>query len=173
MTQPLAIPESCVLALNAVEANPLEPGPETEVHLRSCPACSEARVAFLAQEDAPEVLAPSGYFERLPRRLLGKLPGRPQRRALHPFAHPVLWSAAAALLLAVGAGAFWAGRANRTPLVEATLPRTPSEVQEVPADAPFHDQEDAVSQLTALSQQDAEAVLRTLSDRHGKPPAQQ
>ena len=82
----------------------------------------------------------------------------------------VVWAVAAALLMAVGAGAFWAGRANRTPLVEATLPRTPSELQEVVPEAPFLDSEDAVSQLTALSQQDAEAVLWALRDRQAQTP---
>ncbi len=136
--------------------------------MKLCRACSEARVAYLALEECPEVLAPTGYFERLPGRILGKLPARPR---LYQRVSPLAWAAAAALLMAVGAGAFWAGRANRTPLVEATLPRTPSEVQEVLPETPFLDQEDAVSQLTALSPQEAEAVLKTLSDHQVQAPA--
>jgi len=167
MTQSLPIPPACVPTMEAVLADPLDPGPEAETHLKICRACSEVRVAYLAQEESPEALAPAGYFERLPDRILRKLPARPRLRLR---VGPFTWAAAAALLMAVGAGAFWAGRANRTPLVEATLPRTPSEIQEVIPETPFLDPEDAVSQLTALSQQDADAVLRTLSDRQTQPP---
>ena len=167
MTQPLPNPPACLPTMEAVMADPLDPGPEAEAHLKLCRACAEARVAYLAQEESPEALAPAGYFERLPGRILRKLPARPR---LHLRVGPFTWAAAAALLMAVGAGAFWAGRANRTPLVEATLPRTPSELQEVVPEVPFLDSEDAVSQLTALSQQDAEAVLRALRDRQTQPP---
>ena len=51
MTQPPPIPESCSHAMAAILVNPLEPGTEAEAHMRICPACSEARVAYLAQED--------------------------------------------------------------------------------------------------------------------------
>jgi len=50
VTQPLPIPQACALALDAVLLDPLEPGAEAEAHLRTCLACSEARVAYLAQE---------------------------------------------------------------------------------------------------------------------------
>lgn len=168
MTQALPIADTCTPVLEAILADPLDPGPEAEAHMKVCRACSETRVAYLAQEECPEALAPAGYFERLPERILRKLPARPRLRLR---AGPFTWAAAAALLMAVGAGAFWAGRANRAPLVEATLPRTPSEIQEVLPEAPFLDPEDAVAQLTALSQQDADAVLQTLSDRQAQPPA--
>jgi hypothetical protein len=170
MNQPLPIQEACTQALDAIQVDPLDPGAEAEAHMRICRACAEARVAYLAQEESPEALAPAGYFERLPDRILRKLPARPRLRLR---TGPFTWAAAAALLMAVGAGAFWAGRANRAPLVEATLPRTPSEVQEVLPETPFLDQEDALSQLTALSQQEADAVLRTLSDRQAQPPTKQ
>jgi hypothetical protein len=166
MTQPPPLPEACSLAMAAALVDPLEPGAEAEAHLRTCRACSEARVAYLAQEDFPTILAPAGYFDRLPDRVLRKLPVRldPHHR-LRSF----MWAAAATLLVAVGAGAFWIGHANRTPFVEATLPRIPTEIQELP-DAPFQDHdeaasEDAVTQLTALSEDDAVAVIRNLS-RH-------
>ena len=167
MTQPLPIPPACAPTMEAVLVDPLDPGPEAETHLKICKACAEVRVAYLAQEESPEALAPAGYLERLPDRILRKLPARPR---LHRRLGFFTWAAAAALLMAVGAGAFWAGRANRTPLVEATLPRTPSEIQEVQPEIPFLDPEDAVSQLTALSQQDADAVLQALSDRQAQPP---
>lgn len=167
MSEPLLpVSAPCAHALEAILADPLAPGPEAEAHMQTCRACSEARVAYLAQEDAPLVLAPAGYFERLPRRVLGKLPApRLQTRNRRFF-----WGAAAALLLSVGATAFWVGRANRTPLVEAHLPKPTIEVQEGLPDAPFQDQEDALTQLTALSQQDADAVMQTLSIRQAQPP---
>lgn len=168
MSEPLPIPEACSQVLAAILVDPLDPGPEVEAHLRHCLACSEARVAFLAQEEAPLALAPAGYFERLPGRILDKLPAaRRQGSSTRHF----YWGAAAALLLAVGATAFWVGRANRTPLVEASLPKAPVEVQESLPETPFQDHEDAVTQLSTLSQEDAEAVLRALSAPRPHAPA--
>jgi len=161
----LQLPAPCRATLTAVEADPLDPGSEAEAHMTHCTACSEARVAYLAQEECPQVLAPAGYFERLPARILGKLPA-PRRRT--PARH-YLWGAAAALLLTVGATAFWVGRANRTPLVEANLARPVAEVQDGLPESPFLDSEDTLTQLTALSQEDAEAVIRTLSARPAGP----
>lgn len=172
MTEPLNLPESCTSALEAILADPLEPGASAETHLKTCAACREARVAFLAQEEVPQVLVPVGYFERLPDRIVGKLPAPPLRSHTRRF----YWGTAAALLLAVGASSFWIGRANRTPLVEASLPRTASEIQEILPlpDPPFQDSqdsEDAVTQLTALSQEDADAVLKTIGEGPAQPPA--
>jgi hypothetical protein len=156
--EPLTLPEACSFALARIEADPLTPGPEVESHLRQCRACAEARVAYLAQEPAPEVLAPAGYFERLPDRLLRKLPARPR-----PFSHlkGATWAAAAALLMAVGAGAFWAGRANRTPYVEASLPKAPV-VEPALADAPFQDADGEAAQVQALSPAEMKALLKRL-----------
>ena len=162
----LQMPEACHATLVAVEVDPLDPGTGAEAHMQICTACSEARVAYLAQEDVPLVLAPAGYFERLPARILGKLPAPPARAHTRRF----FWGTAATLLFAVGVTAFWVGRANRTPLVEANLPRTISEVQEVLPDTPFQDSEDALTQLTALSQEYADAVIRTLTAQHTHPP---
>jgi hypothetical protein len=162
----LQLPEACRVALLAVEADPLDPGTDAEAHMKICSACSEARIAYLAQEEVPLALAPAGYFERLPARILGKLPS-PARPARHLR---FLWGTAAALLVAVGATAFWVGRANRTPLVEAHLPRTASEVQEILPESPFQDGEDALTQLTALSQEDADAVIRALAARPHQSP---
>jgi hypothetical protein len=71
---------------------------------------------------------------------------------------------AAALLMAVGAGAFWAGRANRAPLVEATLPRQ-SEVIETSlmmSDTPFRDREEDAAQIQALTPEEMKAFLKDL-----------
>lgn len=171
MTQPLPIPDACQFTLDAVLVDPLDPGAEAEAHMQICRACSEARVAYLAQEDAPEPLAPAGYHERLPDRVLRKLPAR---SSLRHRVQPFLWSVAAVLLVAVSAGAFWAGRANRTPVVEANLPKSVVDFQEITPDTPFLDREDvenedAVTQLTALPEEEANAVIRTLATRHAQP----
>jgi len=165
MSEPLLIPEACTRTLTAVEANSLDPGAEAEGHLQICRACAESRVAYLAQEEVPLALTPAGYFERLPGRILGKLPASPRRHSPVRF----YWGAAAALLLAVGATAFWVGRANRSPLVEASLPQPLVEIQEVSSETPFQDHEDAVSQLSNLSQEDADAVIRALSSQRSAP----
>jgi hypothetical protein len=161
MTQAPAIPDSCALTMDAVLLDPLEPGAEAEAHMRICRACSEARVAYLAQEDCPEVLAPAGYFDRLPDRILRKLP---VRIPLHHRMRPLSWIAAAALLAAVGATAFWAGRANQTPFVEATLPRQPEVLEAgLPmSDTPFHDPEEDAVQIEDLSQEEMRALLKHL-----------
>lgn len=156
----LPIPKACEATLAAIERDPLALPSEALAHLRQCPACAEARVQWLALEEVPNALAPAGYFDHLPTRIQRKLPvraglmGRPRR---------LLWAAAAALLMAgTGVGGFWLGKANKTPLVEATLPRNPSEVQELIVDAPFQEDDDALSQLSTLPQEEAEAVLKQL-----------
>ena len=160
----LPVSEPCSRALETILADPMAPGAEAEAHLLGCRACAEARVAYLAQEDFPVALAPAGYFERLPDRVLRKLPARP---GLRLRLRPVTWAAAAALLMAVGAGAFWAGRANRTPLVEATLPR-PSEVEtNTVSDTPFHDREEDAAQVQTLTPEEMKALLKHL----GAPPS--
>lgn len=161
--EPLALSDTCTAALAAVEADPLHPGPEAEAHMQICRACSEARIFFLAQEESPEALTPAGYFDRLPGRILRKLPARP---SLHHRMGPLAWTAAAAVLMAVGAGAFLAGRANRPPYIEAALPRQPEAPELLPADTPFHDREEDVSQVQALSPEEMKALLKRLD-----PPA--
>ncbi|WP_257312409.1 hypothetical protein [Geothrix fuzhouensis] len=156
---PLPLPEACAATLSAIEADPLEPGPAAEAHLKVCTACAEARVCFLAQEDSADALAPAGYFERLPGRILRKLPPRP---ALRHRLGPLGWAAAAALLLAVGTGAFLAGRANRTPYVEATLPRQPDILELSTIDTPFHNREEEAAQVQALSPEEMKALLKRL-----------
>ena len=156
---PLPIPETCAAALTAIEAGPLDPGPAAEAHMKACTACSETRVFFLAQEDSPEALAPAGYFDHLPGRILRKLPARP---ALHHRMGLLGWTAAAAVLMAVGTGAFLAGRANRTPYVEATLPRQPDMLEVSTSDTPFHNHEEEAAQIQALSPEEMKALLKRL-----------
>lgn len=155
----LPISERCTRTLAAVEADPLKPGADAELHMKACTACAEARVIYLAQEDTPDVLVPAGYFDRLPSRVVGKLPVRP---SLAHHARGLFWAAAAALLMAVGAGAFWAGRANRTPLVEATMPKPPDTVEVMVPEAPFHDRDEEAAQLQSLSPEEMKALLERL-----------
>ena len=155
----LPLPEPCQRTLAALEADPLEPGRDAQAHLRGCPACAEARVLFLAQEEAPDPLAPAGYFDRLPGRILGKLP---VRQGLSRRLHGLGWAAAAVLLMAASAGAFWAGRANRTPLVEAKLPKPVDTVEITVPDEPFHDRDEEAAQLQTLSPSDMKALLQQM-----------
>ena len=155
----LPLPEACQRTLTALEADPLDPGRDAQAHLRGCPACAEARVLFLAQEEAPDSLAPAGYFDRLPGRILGKLP---VRQGLSRRLHGLGWAAAAVLLMAASAGAFWAGRANRTPLVEANLPKPVDTVEITVPEEPFHDRDEEAAQLQTLSPSDMKALLQQM-----------
>ena len=154
---------ACLEALAAIERDPLDLPAAVEVHLRTCVACSEARVLWLAMEDAPPALAPAGYFDHLSGRVLRKLPARTSWRGQRTL----LWALAASMLLAVGAGGFWLGRANRQPVVEATL-APPSKDSTLP-DTPFQEGDDEVSQLHQLSPEEAKALL----DRLEPPKAEQ
>lgn len=161
------LPAACRQALAALELDALEPDPETSAHLRQCEACAEARVHWLAQEDVVPALAPAGYFENLPGRVLRKLP---VPRGSSP-ARPYLWAAAAMLLGAATLGGFMAGRANRNPVVEAGLPRTPADVQEstVP-DAPFHEKEEVLTEMEQLSPEQVKALVDKL--KQPQPPTE-
>ena len=159
--EPLPLPEACRLALEAIASDPLAPGREAEAHLKGCPACAEARVLFLAQEEPPAVLAPAEYFDRLPARVLGKLPGR--RLPLLQRLHGLAWMAAAALLVAVGLGAFLAGRANRTPLVEATLPNPSGVTDVVLTETPFRDRDEDAAQVQDLTPEEMQALLQRIN----------
>lgn len=153
------VPEACRIALEAIQQDPLDLSPQILDHLRFCPACREARVQWLAQEEAPAALAPAGYFDRLPDRIQRKLP---QRRRLGRAARFGLWAAASALLAGMGLGGYLVGRAQRAPVVEATLPKTtlPEELPE----APFQE-EDPLSQLQKLDETKARKVLDRLEAR--------
>lgn len=150
----LAIPAPCQHALEAIQQDPLDLPKDVADHVRTCPACQEARVQWLAQEDAPMALAPAGYFERLPGRVLRKLPTRKSRRP-----HAALWMAAAGLALAVGIGGYIAGKSQNAPLVQAELPATS---QELILDMPFEETDDPMSQFSNLSPEEADAVLQRM-----------
>ena len=150
------LPEACARALAEIEADPLALTPQAAAHLETCPACSEARVAWLAQEEDAPALAPAGYFERLPDRILAKLPAPPRRA---PHRHLTLWALAAGLLAAVGVGGYLAGRANRAPMVEATLTAPAAELPQTLPDTPFQEGEDDYAQLPDLSPEEAHRLI--------------
>jgi len=155
---------NCLEALAAIEVDPLDLPPEVEVHVKACAGCSEARVTWLAMEDAPAALAPAGYFDQLPGRVLRKLPSRP--RAGNRQA--ALWALAAGLLMAVGFGGFWLGRANRQPLVEATYTPSAAELPAALPETPFMEGEDEVAQLRKLPPEKAATVLEGLEPKPTK-----
>ena len=151
---------SCQAALAAMEENPLELPEAVEAHLDVCPPCSEARVIWLSMEDNPEILAPAGYFEGLAYRIQRKLPAR--RKGL---SRPIgIWLAAAGLLVALGLGTtgFFLGRAVRTPMVEASQPKSLVDTLEAQPETPFYESEDPVTQLSDLTPQEAELAFQRL-----------
>lgn len=159
---------SCLEALAAIEADPLVLPEAVEAHVAGCPACFEARVAWLALEDAPPAQAPAGYFDHLPARILRKLPAKPRPLSRRP----AYWAMAAGLLLAVGIGGFLAGRANRQPLVEAStapavLPEPAPAATTLPT--PFQMGDEDMSQLPKLSTEEAQAVIDHLDSKGDKP----
>lgn len=158
----LPLPDTCQAALAAIEADPLILPPEVEAHLKTCVACSEVRVQWLAQLEAPTALAPAGYFERLPDRVLRKLPAQRSRRR---HALP-LWMAAAGLALALGVGGYLIGRAQPAPLTEAQVLLDSNELL---PEVPFEETEDAVSEFSSLSPEEAEDVLQQLDASSSTP----
>jgi len=158
--------QACQAALAAIEQDPLELPPDAAAHVARCPACAEARVQWLAMEDAPAALAPAGYFDQLPGRIVGKLPARPASRGQQRW----LWAMAAALLVAVGVGGFFLGRVNREPLVEATLApgvQDRAEPQVLP-ETPFHLGDDEMTQVRQLSPEAARDLIKRLDPEDTK-----
>lgn len=148
----------CERALAAVQEDPLDLPAEVEAHLTTCSACREARIVLLAQEEASLPLAPAGYFERLPGRILGKLPARRPVRSLRPW----MLGAAAALLLTVSGISFFAGRANRaTPVakVEAAPAVDPKAIQ---GTLPFQDSQEDLGRLKELNADEMKALIEHL-----------
>ncbi len=157
-TQPTASPELIEKAIAAIEADPLHLPAEVEALLKSNAALSELRVHWLAQEEAPSATAPAGYFQALPGRVLRKLP---TKLVVRHRPAPALWAAAAALMLVIGAGGFWVGKANRAPLVEAKT-QDIEPAKELPvADAPFQENDDVMVQIQNMSPEE----LQRLADK--------
>jgi hypothetical protein len=148
------IPAACLSALAEIETDPLRLTPASAAHVRACTACAETRIAWLAQEET-EALAPAGYFDSLPERILSKLPAAPRRGR----PHLALWGLAAAIMLAVGTGGCWAGRANRTPMVEAALVPVSLDSHVTLPDTPFQEGEEDYAQLPNLSPEQARKVI--------------
>lgn len=170
----LPVPDACRLALEAIQADPLDLPETVERHLKTCIICAETRVQWLAQEDAPHALAPAAYFDRLPGRIQRKLP---TRNRLAQRMHPAYWAAAAGLALAVGIGGFMAGRVNRTPVVEAAIekpaePPAPPSIRERIPETPFHTGDEVTSQLSNLSQEEADALAKRLAEKTAKSAEQ-
>lgn len=153
------LPEACVQASRDLERDPIQPSEATETHLKQCPACAEARILWIAQAEDPEPQVPVGYFERLPHRVLRKLP---PPRSSRP-SHTILLAAAGLLALALGLGGFWLGRAHQTPRLEATGPMFTPEATPV-TEVPFHEGETPYLALEELSSDEARALLHRLSD---------
>lgn len=149
-------PEQFEKAVQAIEADPLNLTADVAVLVRQSHALSELRVHWLALEDPDtSIMAPPGYFQALPGRVLRKLPIKMVARQR---AHPALWAAAAVLMLAMGAGGFWAGKANRTPLVEAKASES-EPAKELPvADAPFQESDDVMVQIQNLSPEEIQRI---------------
>jgi hypothetical protein len=158
------VADACGRTLAEIEADPLALSAAAEAHVRACVACAETRVAWLAQEET-SVQAPAGYFEELPGRILTKLPSGPRRRR----PHVALWAMAAALLASVGVGGFMAGRANRTPMVEATLVQPAPESHETMPDTPFKEAEDDYAQLPNLSPEEARRLIEQVQGQAPRP----
>jgi hypothetical protein len=150
-------PEQLEQAMQAIEADPLNLPPDIAELVRQSPALSELRVHWLALDDPHQnaFMAPAGYFQALPGRVLRKLP---IKAAAGRRSHPALWAAAAALMLAIGTGGFWAGKANRAPLVEARTQES-EPAKELPvADAPFQENDDVMVQIQNLSPEEIQRI---------------
>ena len=155
------LPTACVTALAQIMADPLDLPEATELHVLQCQGCAEARVVWLAQAEAPPALAPAGYFEALPGRVLAKLPPPSRRSARHAF----FWAAAAAFLLLVGTGGFFLGQRGRTPVTEATLTPPAQENDEILPDTPFQDGEEDAT----LTPEELQKVLKPSPTRNSQP----
>jgi hypothetical protein len=113
------IPQACQNALEAIEQNPLALPKGALKHVAQCPMCSEARVMWLAQDEFEAPLAPAGYFDKLPGRVLQKMPSSPAS----PWLRLPLLASAASILFFAGMGGYWYGRQTHPPIVlEAVMP---------------------------------------------------
>lgn len=165
MTPDPTLSAPCEAALAAIEQDALSLPPTVEAHLRTCPACAEARVLWLAQEEVPAVLVPAGYYDRLTERVLRKLPA-PRRTLRSRYGW---WAAAGLLALATGIGGFMAGRTQAAPMVEA---RNGVEAEAIP-EPPFKDQDEGLTGLSSLSQEEATALIAQLEAKRPSPKPQE
>lgn len=157
----LPFPEPCARALAAVGADPLTPGEAAEAHLRACAACAEARVLLLAQEDASLPLAPAGYFETLPARIVRKLPAARARRQVPAW----VWAAAAGILLSASVGGYLAGRATPAPPVLQPMAQQtlqPADLTGQDRALPFQDRDDDLAELGGLSPSEMKKLVSSL-----------
>jgi hypothetical protein len=157
----ILLPEPCARALAAVGADPLTPGEAAEAHLRTCAACTEARVMLLAQEDESLPLAPAGYFETLPARIARKLPPARARRRVPAW----IWAAAAGILLSAGLGGYLAGRATPAPPVLQPMAQQTLQPADIPGQdrtLPFHDRDEDLAELGGLSPSEMKALVSSL-----------
>ncbi len=151
------LPRPCQEALQAIEISPLELSDEVLRHLKTCHACSEARVLWLSLESSPEPLAPTGYFETLSTRILLKLP--PARRHWARSTRFLLGAAAGFLVLAAGLGGYMAGSLNKAAITATTRP--PESIDPV-AETPFQSADDDLSHLLTLSPEEGKELIKRL-----------
>ena len=78
----------------------------------------------------------------------------------------VLWAAVAALMLATGVGGFWAGKANRSPLVEAKAQESEPSKDLQMADAPFQESDDVMVQIQNLSPEEIQSIADKVKKGH-------
>jgi len=152
------LPANCQNALRAIEVAPLNLPHDALEHISTCPSCSEARVMWLAQDDFDNPIAPMGYFDSLPTRLLKKLPIPSARFRLRA---PLLISAASMTLIASAAG-YWFGRQSQiTPVImEAVIP--PRDMQDFLQDPTSFSSIELFSQVQYLTREETNALMRDL-----------
>jgi len=152
-------PVECQDALRAIEADAINLPIEALKHVSRCSMCFEARVLWLAQEDFPHQMAPAGYFENLPSRVLQKLPVAKK----HPLYRLPLLLSAASLLLFAGLSGYWYGRQGHiSPIIlEAIVP--PNNIRDPLLNdvASFYNIE-LFSQINDLTLEEAQALMNDL-----------
>jgi len=158
MRQDNEYPLNCQNALRAIETDPLNLPPDALEHVLACPSCSEVRVMWLAQDDFDSPIAPAGYFDSLPYRVLQKLPVSSNRFRMRT---PLLLSAASMILIA-SAGGYWFGRQSMpAPMImEAVLP--PRDMQDILQDTTSFSSIELFSQVQYLTQEETNALMEDL-----------
>jgi len=152
-------PLGCQEALRAIELDPLNLPIEALQHVSACAKCSEARVLWLAQEDFGTQMTPAEYFDKLPSRILQKLPIA-QKTPLYRL--PLLVSAATLLLFA-GLSGYWYGRQSQfSPIIlEAIVP--PKDMRDPFINDPTSFSSiELFSQVHDLTQEEAQTLMKDL-----------